>query len=92
MADVFGVPVVAMIEDEGAALGGALQAAWCVALRGGRKKAKLADFTQGTVAINEATRCAPNQANVARYRELQAVQDRLSLALRGVFADQRKLA
>ena len=46
----------------------------------------------GTVAINEATRCAPNQANVARYRELQAVQDRLSLALRGVFADQRKLA
>jgi xylulokinase len=92
MADVFGVPVVAMIEDEGAALGGALQAAWCVALREGRKKAKLADFTQGTVAINEATRCAPNQANVARYRELQAVQDRLSLALRGVFADQRKLA
>jgi xylulokinase len=63
-----------------------------VALREGRKKAKLADFTQGTVAINEATRCAPNQANVARYRELQTVQDRLSLALRGVFADQRKLA
>jgi xylulokinase len=92
MADVFGVPVVAMIEDEGAALGGALQAAWCVALREGRKKAKLADFTQGTVAIDETTRCAPNKVNVARYRELQAVQDRLSLALRGVFAEQRKLA
>ena len=28
MADVFGVPVVAMAEDEGAALGAALQAAW----------------------------------------------------------------
>ena len=27
MADVFGVPVVAMVEDEGAALGGALRAA-----------------------------------------------------------------
>ncbi len=33
MADIFGVPVVAMVEDEGAALGGALQAAWCVSRR-----------------------------------------------------------
>jgi xylulokinase len=49
MADIFGVPVVAMVEDEGAALGGALQAAWCVALRDGRK-AKLTDFTATTVA------------------------------------------
>jgi sugar (pentulose or hexulose) kinase len=92
MADVFGVPVVAMVEDEGAALGGALQAAWCVAIRGGNKKAKLTDFTTGTVAVNEATRCVPNPANVARYRELQALQDKLSVALRDVFAAQRKLA
>ncbi len=91
MADIFGVPVVAMIEDEGAALGGALQAAWCVALREGRK-VKLADLTAGTVAVNEASRCAPNKANVARYRELQAVQDKLGAALRPVFAAQRTLA
>ena len=92
MADVFGVPVVAMVEDEGAALGGALQAAWCVAIRGGNKKAKLADFTKGTVAVDEATRCVPNPANVARYRAMQGLQDELSVALRGVFAIQRKLA
>ena len=92
MADIFGVPVVAMVEDEGAALGGALQAAWCVALRDGRKKAKLTDFTTGTVAMDESTRCTPNKANVARYRELQALQDKLSLALRDVFEVQRKLA
>ena len=92
MADVFGVPVVGMVEDEGAALGGALQAAWCVALRDGNKKAKLTDFTNGTVELNESTRCLPNKANVARYRELQAVQDKLSLALRDVFEAQRKLA
>ena len=91
MADVFGVPVVAMVEDEGAALGGALQVAWCVALRDGRK-AKIGDFTTGTVAVNEATRCAPIRANVARYRELQAVQDNLSLSLRDVFPSARKLA
>jgi len=92
MADIFGVPVVAMVEDEGAALGGALQAAWCVAIREGNPKARLTDFTTGTVALNEATRCVPNPANVARYRKLQAVQDQLSLALRDVFTAQRKLA
>jgi len=91
MADVFGVPVVAMVEDEGAALGGALQAAWCVARREGNKKARLTDFTTGTVALDEATRCAPDKVRAARYRELQAVQDQLSGALRGVFAAQRRL-
>jgi len=92
MADIFGVPVVAMVEDEGAALGGALQAAWCVARADGNPAAKLTEFTEGTVALNESTRCLPNRANVARYRELQALQDQLSLTLRPVFAAQRKLA
>jgi xylulokinase len=91
MADVFGVPVVAMVEDEGAALGGALQAAWCAALRDGNKKARLTDFTTGTVALDESTRCQPNPANVARYRAMQAVQDKLSLALRETFELQRAL-
>jgi xylulokinase len=92
MADVFGIPVVAMVEDEGAALGGALQAAWCVAIRNGNKKAKLTDFTQTTVALNESTRCVPNKANVAHYRKLQALQDQLSGDLRKVFSSQRSLA
>jgi xylulokinase len=91
MADIFGVPVVAMVEDEGAALGGALQAAWCTALLDGGR-AKLTDFTDGVVALDESTRCQPEKANVARYRELQALQDRLSLALRPVFPAQRALA
>jgi xylulokinase len=92
MADIFGVPVVAMVEDEGAALGGALQAAWCVARQEGGAKAKITDFTTGIVALDEGTRCVPNPGNAARYRELQALQDQLSLALRDVFPAQRKLA
>jgi xylulokinase len=92
MADIFGVPVVAMVEDEGAAVGGALQAAWCVARHNGDAKAKLSDLTSGVVAIKEQTRCWPNKAHVARYRQLQALQDQLSLALRDVFTAQRKLA
>jgi len=90
MADVFGVPVVAMVEDEGAALGGALQAAWCTSLLDGNK-AKLVDLTQGVVALDESTRCQPDRARAARYRELQALQDQLSLALRPIFPKQRTL-
>jgi xylulokinase len=91
MADVFGVPVVGMMEDEGAALGGALQAAWCVARREGRRHAKIGEFTDAIVALNEATRCVPDKARHARYRDLQAVQDEMSTALRGVFARHRRL-
>lgn len=92
MADVFGVPVVGMKDDEGAALGAALQAAWCVARRDGRPAAKISEFTNRMVAVNEATRCLPRRENVARYRELQALQDRLSANLRDVFPAHRRLA
>ncbi|OIR18842.1 xylulose kinase [mine drainage metagenome] len=92
MADIFGVPVVAMVEDEGAALGGALQAAWCQARVNGRSKARITEFTDGIVALDESTRCAPDRKRVAHYRKLQALQNQLSLALREVFPNQRELA
>ncbi len=91
MADIFGVPVVAMVHDEGAALGGALQAAWCVSVREGQRT-KISDFTNRIVELDESARCRPDRKSVARYRELQAVQDKLSLALRDVFPRQRALA
>jgi len=91
MADIFGVPVVGMVEDEGAAVGGALQAAWCVALREGMKAVKLSDFTDAVVAVDETTRCLPNPENAQRYRSLQSLQDDLSLSLREVFSRHRSL-
>jgi xylulokinase len=84
MADVFGVPVVAMVEDEGAALGGALQAAWCVGLKEGRKT-KLADLTNGIVAVNESTRCTPDKQRKAQYRELQDQHEAFSQQMRPLF-------
>jgi xylulokinase len=90
MADVFGVSVVAMRADESAALGAALQAAWCVARGEGNGRAKIGDFTEGIVALDEASRCRPNPANVARYRELQARQDQLSATLHPIFAAAKK--
>jgi xylulokinase len=55
-------------------------------------KARITDFTDGVVALDESTRCHPDGPKVARYRELQELQDRLSLALRPVFPLQRRLA
>jgi len=68
-----------------------LQAAWCVARRDGKRNAKISDFTGAVVAVKPETRCVPNQANVSRYRELQVLQDKMSLSLRDLFASQRKL-
>jgi sugar (pentulose or hexulose) kinase len=89
MADIFGVPVVGMVEDEGAALGGALQAAWCTTRREGNRKSRLTDFTSRVVALRDDTRCEPDEANVKRYRELQDLQDQVSSSLRPVFQTHR---
>jgi xylulokinase len=84
-ADVFGVSVVAMKEDEGAALGGALQAAWCADRVAGQKTA-LKDLTRRFVAVDESTRYKPNKTAHATYGKLQAMQNGLSVALRPLFA------
>jgi xylulokinase len=86
-ADVFGVPVVAMVEDEGAALGAALQAAWCQE-EGGRdgSRERLAALCGRCVKLDRSTRCEPDPERHALYRRAQAAQDALQRDLRGAFA------
>jgi len=91
MADIFGVPVVGMREDEGAALGAAIQAAWCVGRRERKSAGDLSALTRRLVAVNEATRCVPDRDKVARYRALQKLQDSLCANLRSVFREHRRL-
>jgi xylulokinase len=83
-ADVFGVPVVAMVEDESAALGGALQAAWCDS-PGRGSAAALAALCKKSVALDESTRCVPDKKRAAGYRARQKHFDRLGADLRGAF-------
>ena len=90
MADVFGVPVVAMVEDEGAALGGAIQAVWAKA-RVKRPNARIATIADRIVAKDESTRVKPDKKRSGRYAQMQDVQDRVSTALRDVFPLQRAL-
>jgi xylulokinase len=83
-ADVFGVPVVAMAQDESAALGGALQAAWCDS-PGRGSAAALAALCARSVSLDESTRCLPDKKAAALFRKRQGFHDRICADLRGAF-------
>lgn len=89
MADVFDAEVVTLKVSEGAAYGAALQALWCWRLQQG-EKSSIAEITDEFVELNKSETAAPNEKNVEIYRELQALQDEASKAMRGVFAKHRQ--
>jgi xylulokinase len=88
MADIFNAEVVTLKVSEGAAYGAALQALWCWRLQEG-EKISIGEITDRFVELNGAETLQPDPKNVEVYRELQGVQDELSLDLRGVFAKHR---
>jgi xylulokinase len=91
MADVFDAEVVTLKVGEGAAYGAALQALWC--WRGQRgERVKINDITAQFVRLNKSEAAHPSRHAVPLYRELQSMQDELSLALRPVFLRHRKFA
>ncbi len=89
MADIFNAEVVTLQVSEGAAYGAALQALWCWRLQQG-EKVRISDVTDQFVKLNRAETAEPRKANVGLYRELQALQDEASRALRGVFGKHRQ--
>ena len=90
MADVFNAEVVTLKVGEGAAYGAALQALWCWRNQQG-DKTSIEAVTDEFVTLNPAQTAQPRKASVAAYAELQALQDEVSLALRGAFGRHRKL-
>ena len=89
MADIFDTEVVTLKVTEGAAYGAALQALWCWRNQQG-EKISIEDITDQFVEVNPSEMHTPDAKNVAVYRELQALQDDASRALRGVFARHRR--
>jgi len=89
MADIFNVPVVTLKVSEGAAYGAALQAFWCWRLEQG-DKTSIHDLTDQFVELNPLEAAEPHPPNVEIYRELQALQDEMSLSLREVFTRHRQ--
>ncbi len=90
LADVFDAPVVCLNQEEGAAYGAALQALWsCENSRG--TKAPIRQITDRFLRPDEDTRARPDPARVPRYRELQALFNRLVADLGGAFRQHRAL-
>lgn len=71
VADVMDTPVICTLEAEAAALGAALQAAWCVQ-GGGDLQGGLEALCAHCVALDETTQCVPKPANVAAYQPVYA--------------------
>ena len=84
MADVFDAEVITVKVSEAAAYGAALQALWCWRLQRG-ERVKISDITSQFVRLNKPEAARPAKAGVQVYRDLQIIQDELSLALRPVF-------
>jgi sugar (pentulose or hexulose) kinase len=89
MADVFNTEVVTLKVSEGAAYGAALQALWCWRREQGEKVA-IEEITEQFVELNTEETAIPDPRHVEIYRELQALQDETSNALRGVFRRHRE--
>ena len=81
-----GVEVTAPTVEEATKLSSARMTALLEAL----KKVGIAEITNEFVELNSAERAEPDAKNVAVYRELQALQDEASGALRVVFKRHRK--
>ncbi len=88
-ADIFNAEVVCLKIDEGAAYGAALQALWTYRNWVG-EKTTIQDITDHHVEVDEKTQASPKPSNVRVYKELQGIQDNLSLSLRGTFSKHRE--
>ncbi len=66
VADIMAVPVICTDEPEAAALGAAIQAAWCV----GAGATTLQALCNRCVRVDEQSQTAPLQSNVAEYQQV----------------------
>jgi xylulokinase len=69
VADCFNAEVVTLSTSEGAALGGAIQAAYAQANEGGAEKVSYEQLCAKLVTLDESTRCKPNAENAAKYAQ-----------------------
>ena len=88
-ADIFNVEVVCVKIDEGAAYGAALQAMWAYRNYVG-EKISIQEITDRYVKVDEKTLAFPKPSHVKIYKELQKLQDELSVALRKTFSRHRE--
>jgi xylulokinase len=71
VADIFNLPVIVLRQQEGAALGAALQAAWSHQRAGGASQS-LQSLVDTHLTIDSAASCTPTPGTAQRYDEVYA--------------------
>ena len=89
-ANVMNLPVKRPENDEAAAMGGAIQALWCLeaieATKAGKNVRPISKLTDEQVKINEAERVMPDPAAVAAYDKAYAAYNRYLDALAPLYS------
>ncbi len=89
VADIFETPVLTIKEPESAALGAALQAAWCY-LRQDHPELQIKEITEKLVE-KDTLAFQPDPERSAVYRELQTRFNSLWKSLKSEFSEHRRL-
>jgi xylulokinase len=90
LADVFDADVVCVKNEEGAAVGAAIQALWAYH-KSKSDPASIEDLCSRYVELDEATRTKPDSERVSLYRKMQTLHDQLVSDLGSAFVEHRQL-
>ncbi len=90
LADVFNAEVVCVANEEGAAVGAAVQALWAWRKQQGRP-ADIAELCRRYIALDETTRAKPDAARAKLYARMQTLHDQIVRDLGQSFSTHRQL-
>jgi xylulokinase len=88
LADVFDAEVVCVKNEEGAAVGAAIQALWAYRKYNG-DPVSIEDLCARYIELDEPTRTRPDAERVSLYRKMQALHDKLVRDLGSAFSEHR---
>lgn len=93
LADVFNAEVVCIANEEGAAVGAAIQALWARSIQTGRtgQPVSIETLCSRYIALDEATRAKPDAVRAGLYRQMQTLHDQIVRDLNPAFSTHRQL-
>ncbi len=90
LADVFNAEVVCVANEEGAAVGAAVQALWAYRKRASNSEG-IEQLCDQYIAVDETSRAVPNPTHVQRYAQMQEVHNGIVRDLGASFTAHRRL-
>jgi xylulokinase len=90
LADIFNAEVVCIANEEGAAVGAAVQALWAYRKQQGQQ-VSIEELCGRYIALDETTRVKPDATRVSLYSQMQTLHDRIVRDLGQAFSAHRQL-